>query len=338
MRTMKIHSVAAVFGMCLAPALAAAADEPAPAAAAAPVAAADPAPAPEPPPGTPAADPAGPVPAPAPVAAPAAVPADTGATEVAPASAAAPSTVVNLDVEGASAYVWRGMNLFGENQDTQAFSVFPSLTATFGGLSLGYWGAFQLSGDNKSDKVDSGYGAETDLIAKYSATLAENLTAYGMLTYWIYLAADDKSPTAPAPEATPMFLEPGVGLTYSTAADLGLYLGYYRGLQDGTKPSSFVYINPSVGKTLPISGDIALALSLSGGYKVYTNVAEGGPKDYALDLTANVGATIPFSDMYITPGIHAAFVTRDDKVVPDAAFGDEFIAWAGVHVGYNLGI
>jgi hypothetical protein len=334
MRTMKIHSMAAVFGLCLAPALAAAADEPAAPAEATPVAAAEPAPAPEPPPGTPAADPAGPVPAPA-AAAPAAVPADTGATEVAPESGAAPSTVINLDVEGASAYVWRGVNLFGENQDTQAFSVFPGITATFGGLSLGYWGAFQLSGDNKSDKVDSGAGAETDLIAKYSATLADNLTAYGMLTYWIYLAADDKSPTAPAPEATPMYLEPGVGLAYSTAADLGLYVGYYRGLQEGTKPASFVYINPSVGKTLPVSGDIALALGLSGGYKVYTNLADGAPKDYALDLTANVGATFPFSDMYVTPGIHAAFVTRD---IDGAEFSDEFIAWAGVHIGYNLGI
>src|SRR5262245_22361499 len=122
MRTMKIHSMAAVFGLCLAPAMAVAADEPAaPAAPAAEPAAAAPAAA-EPPAGTPAADPAGPVPAPAPVApAAAAVPADTGTTEVAPASGEAPSAVVNIDVEGASAYVWRGMNLFGENQNTQAF-------------------------------------------------------------------------------------------------------------------------------------------------------------------------------------------------------------------------
>jgi hypothetical protein len=331
---MKIHSMAAVFGLCLAPALAAAADEPAaPAAAEAAVAAAEPAPTAEPPPGTPAADPAGPVPAPAPAAAPA-IPADTGATEVAPASGAAPSTVINLDVEGASAYVWRGVKLFGENQNTQAFSVFPGITATFGGLSLGYWGAFQVSGDNKSDLVDSGVGAETDLIAKYSATIAENLTAYGMATYWVYLAADE----AKAGTSTPMYLEPGVGLGYSTAVDLGLYVGYYRGLQGATKPYSFVYINPSVGKTLPVSGDISLALGLSAGYKAYTNVADGGAKDRALDITANVGATIPFSDMYITPGVHAAFVTRDDQAIPDAGFSDEFIAWAGVHVGYNLGI
>jgi len=329
---MKIHSMAAVFGLCLAPALAAAADEPAaPAPVAVEAAATAPAPAAEPPVGTPAADPAGGVPAPAPAPAPTATPADTGTTEVAPAAAAAPSALINVDVEGASAYLWRGVNLFGENQSTQAFSVFPGLTATFGGLSLGYWGAFQMTGDNKSALVDSGVGAETDLIAKYSGTLAENLTYSAMLTYWIYAAADE----AAAGTKTPMYLEPGAGITYSTAADLGLYVGYYRGLQDATKPFSFVYINPTVGKTLPISGDISLALGLSAGYKAYTNLADGAPKDRALDVTANVGATFPFSDLYITPGVHAAFVTRD---VADGANDDAFIAWAGVHVGYNLGI
>jgi hypothetical protein len=333
MRTLKIHSMAAFFGLCLAPALAVAADEPAAPATVAAEPAAAPAPVTEPPPGTPAADPAGAVPAPTPTPAPAAVPADTGTTEVAPASAAAPSALINIDVEGASAYIWRGVNLFGENQNTQAFSVFPSLTATFGGLSLGYWGAFQMTGDNKSDLVDSGVGAETDLIAKYSGSLAENLSYSAMLTYWIYAAADEVA----AGTKTPMYIEPGAGITYSTAADLGLYVGYYRGLQDATRPFSFFYINPTVGKSLPLSGDISLALGLSAGYKAYTNLADGAPKDRALDVTANVGATFPFSDLYITPGVHAAFVTRDG-VAGGAEFSDEFIAWAGVHVGYNLGI
>ena len=331
MRTFKIHSMTAVFGLCcLAPALAAAADEPAaPAAVAAEPAAATP----EPPVGTPAAEPAGGVPAPTPTPGPAAVPADTGTTEVAPATAAAPAALINVDVEGASAYVWRGQNLFGAKQNTQDFSVFPSLTATFGGLSLGYWGAFQMTGANKSDVVDAGVGAETDLIAKYSGTLAENLSYSAMVTYWIYAAAD----AAKAGTKTPMYIEPGAGVTYSTAADLGLYVGYYRGLEDATKPFSFLYINPTVGKTLPVSGDISLALGLSAGYKAYTNWPSGAPKDKAVDVTANVGATFPFSDLYVTPGVHAAFVSRKG-VAGGASFSDEFIAWAGVHVGYNLGI
>jgi hypothetical protein len=324
---MKIHSLTAVFGLCLVPALAAAADEPAAAA-----------PATEPPAGTPAADPAGPVPAPEPAPAPAGDPAaspvaDTGAAEAAPASGEAPSTLINIDVEGASAYVWRGMNLFGAEQKTQAFSVFPSITATFGGLSIGYWGAFQLSGDNKSSLVDLGVGAEQDLILKYSGSLAEGLAYSAMLTYWIYPMADEVA----AGTSTPMYIEPGVGVTYSTAADLGLYVGYYRGLQDATNPYSFFYINPSVGKTLPLSGDISLALGLSAGYKVFTN-DPATDQDKAFDLTLNVGATLPFSDMYITPQVHASYVTRDDGVVPNAEFSDSFIAWAGVHVGYNIGL
>jgi hypothetical protein len=48
------------------------------------------------------------------------------------ASRERPSKLLSLDVEAASAYVWRGINVFGEDQNTQAFSVFPSLTATFG--------------------------------------------------------------------------------------------------------------------------------------------------------------------------------------------------------------
>jgi len=257
------------------------------------------------------------------------VPADTGATE-ATATTAAPSALINVDVEGASAYVWRGMNLFGENQNTQDFSVFPSITATFGGLSIGYWGAFQVSGDNKSALVDAGVGAETDLILKYSGTLAENLSYSALLTYWIYAAADE----AAAGTKTPMYIEPGVGVTYTTAADLGLYVGYYRGLQDATNPYSFLYINPSVGKTIPLSGDIGLALGLSAGYKVFTNDPPTD-QDKALDLTLNAGVTLPFSDLYITPQVHASFVTRD---IDNAEFSDQFIAWAGVHVGYNLGI
>jgi hypothetical protein len=335
MRTMKIHSMAAVFGLCLAPALAAAADEPAAAAAAEPVAAAA-----EPPAGTPPADPAGPVPAPEPAPVAPAAPAsadptaDTGAADVAPASTEAPSTLINIDVEGASAYVWRGMNLFGgTDQSKQNFSVFPSLTATFGGLSVGYWGAFQVTGEGDNDPgtlVDAGVGAETDLIVKYSGTLAENLSYSAMLTYWIYAAADE----AVALTKTPMYLEPGVGVTYTTAADLGLYVGYYRGLQDVTNAYSFIYINPSVGKTIPLSGDIGLALGLSGGYKVFTD--DPATQDKALDLTLNAGVTLPFSDLYITPQVHASYVTRD--IPGDTEFGDQFIAWAGVHVGYNIGL
>jgi hypothetical protein len=61
-------------------------------------------------------------------------------------------------------------------------------------------------------------------------------------------------------------------------------------------------------------------------------------------LTLNVGATFPFSDMYVTPQLHAAFATRVDDLDPITAgtrepeLGDQFVAWAGVHVGYDVGL
>jgi len=328
MRTIRIQ-LAAAFGLCLTPALAsaqAAAEPAAPATATetATVPTAEPA----------VAEAAPPPPAPEPVAAtaaPAATPEDTGAADTAAASSEAPSTIINVDVEAASAYVWRGMNLFGDTQDAQAFSVFPSLTATFGSLSIGYWGAFQMTGDNKTALVDGGVGAEQDFILKYTGSFAEGLGYTAMLTYWIYPFADE----AVAGTATPMYIEPLVGVTFASAVDLGLNLSYYRGLQeDATVPYSFVYINPSIGKTLPLSGDISLALGLSGGYKIFTDDATDDP-DKEFDLTLNAGVTLPFSDLYITPQVHAAFVSRADN----APSGDEqFIAWAGVHVGYNIGL
>jgi hypothetical protein len=283
----------------------------------------------EPPAGTPAALPSGPVPAPEP--APTAPPVDWG-TERSWNRRGAPSKLLNIDVEAASAYVWRGINMFGVNQNSQAFSVFPSMTLTSGALSLGYWGAFQLSGDNRSELVDAGVGGQNNFILKYSGSGDDGLSYSAMLTYWIYPFADE----VVAGTATPMYIEPGAGISYLAGADLGLYVGYYRGLQSVTEPASFLYINPSIGKTFPLNSDVALALGLSGGYKVFTN--DPPAEDRALDLALNVSVAIPFDDTYITPQLHAAYATRDDEVVPDAEFSDSFIAWAGVHVGYDIGL
>jgi hypothetical protein len=133
-----------------------------------------------------------------------------------------------------------------------------------------------------------------------------------------------------------MYLEPGAGISYLAGADLGLYVGYYRGLQSVTEPASFLYINPSIGKTFPLNSELALALGLSGGYKIFTN--DPPIEDRVLDLALNLSVAIPFEDTYITPQLHAAYATRDEDAVPDADFGDSFIAWAGVHVGHDIGL
>jgi len=56
------------------------------------------------------------------------------------------------------------------------------------------------------------------------------------------------------------------------------------------------------------------------------------------DLALNLSVAIRFDDAYVTPQLHAAYATRDDAVVPDAEFSDSFVAWAGVHVGDDIGL
>jgi hypothetical protein len=276
----------------------------------------------QPPAGTPAALPSGPVPAPEP--APDAPPSERASS--------APSKLLNLDLELASAYVWRGINMFGVDQNSQTAAVHPSVSVTFGAVTLGYWGAFQLSGDNKSANVDAGVGAQNNLVLKYSGWIDEDLAFSGMLTYWFYPFADEEV----AGTSTPMYLEPGFGISYLAGADLGLYLGYYRGLQSVTEPASFLYINPSIGKSFSLSDNLGLALALHAGYKVFTN--DPPTKDRAFDLGLNVGLSVALDDLYITPQLHAAYATRDEDAVPDAGFGDSFVVWAGVHVGYDAGL
>lgn len=316
MLTMKIPLI--VIGSCLLPTLAFAADGEVPALPG------------QPPAGTPSALPGGPMPAPEP--APTAPPTDRVTGDDDWDDDDLDDTLLNVDLEASSAYVWRGINMFGEDQNTQTFAVLPSLTLVFGDFSLGYWGAYQLSGDNKSANVDGGRGGESDLVFKVSGPLGEDLSASAMLTYRFYPFADAEV----AGVDTPMYIEPGAGISYLAGADLGLYVGYYRGLQAVTEPASFVYINPSIGKTFALDDDLGLALALSGGYKAYT---EDPPvEDRVFDLALNASIAFPFGDTYLTPQIHLAYVTRDDEVIEDPEFSDSFIAWVGVHVGYNVGL
>lgn len=318
MLTMKIPAIVTVLGSSLLPALASAADGEVPALPG------------EPPAGTPSALPSGPMPAPEP--APTAPARDRGTGDGYWDDDEVPGSMVNVDLEAASAYVWRGINMFGEDQNTQTVALLPSITAVFGDFSVGYWGAYQLSGDNKSANVDGGRGGESDLVFKVSGPLGDNLHASGMLTYRFYPFADADV----AGTDTPMYLEPGAGISYLAGADLGLYIGYYRGLQAVTEPASFVYINPSIGKTIPLDDNIGLALGLSAGYKAFTE--DPPAEDRQFDLALNASVALPFGDTYVTPQIHLAYVTRDEDVVPDAEFSDSFIAWVGVHVGYNIGL
>jgi hypothetical protein len=228
---------------------------------------------------------------------------------------------LDVDVEIASAFVFRGLNLFGDRQNDQRAAVFPSITVSAGPVSGGYWGAYQLSGGNALRKVYEGYGAENDLWVSYEGAAGE-LGYSASLTYYTFPFADE----ATAGAATPMYLEPGVGVSYEAAVDAGLNVFYFRGLQDATQGLSYIYINPSVTRTIRLTGSTELTLGGSSGYKVWTNDPEAG--DNTFDVQLDAGLNILFGSAHVAPAVHVAWTN-----LADLGLGDMLVVWVGVQLG-----
>lgn len=218
------------------------------------------------------------------------------------------------DVGVASAYYFRGFNVFQQDkQMDQHFLLAPSLTYTLPGTNaqIGYWGAFQLNGDNASAKVDAGLGAEQDLFVTYSHALAEGLTLSGTLTAYYYPLADE----AVAGTNHPLYLEPQVGLTWSQMVDVSLKVAYMHGVQEALEVGRYTYLTPSVAKTLAVTESLSLAASGWLGYKLFT---EDGIEDNVWD--AGVSVALPISlphAIYVRPSLSLIWTNFKAKELAD---------------------
>ena len=232
---------------------------------------------------------------------------------------------LDVDVEIASAFVFRGLNQFGDAQRDQRVSAFPAITLRSGRVSGGYWGAYQLSGDNALRKLDEGFSAENDLWVSYEDEIdaVDALGYSASLTYYTFPFANE----ATAGTATPMYLEPAVGATYAlSSVELALNLSYFRGLQDATAGLSYLYISPAITREIDLTRTMALSLGATTGYKVWTNDPDA--RDNTYDLQLDAGLNIPFGDAYIAPAIHVAWTN-----LTNLGFGDQLAVWAGVQLG-----
>jgi hypothetical protein len=81
---------------------------------------------------------------------------------------------LNIDVMYSTLYVFRGYNVFQDSsQMDQHGFLAPSITwSVFDtGLSIGYWGAFQLYGERRRAMIHEAIGAEQDLYLTYDFDL-----------------------------------------------------------------------------------------------------------------------------------------------------------------------
>ena len=257
--------------------------------------------------------------------------ADESSDSTASEEAGRESIGLNLDLGYATAYVFRGANVFQEDgQMNQNMLLAPGITWSIfdTGLSIGYWGAFQISGDNIGANIDGALGVEQDLFLAYELSLPHDLGLSFGLVYYFYPAADENVAGA----SVPSYLEPGVGFGYFGVLDVGINIAYFLGLQDepGIRGISYLYINPYVGKSFDLDEHVGLVLGLGYGFKLFKEGNDGAANVH--DVTLTIGVPIrPTEIFYITPGVNLAWTN-----IPSEDFGGELVFWGGLNVGVDL--
>ncbi|MBN2341008.1 MAG: hypothetical protein JXX29_06045 [Deltaproteobacteria bacterium] len=266
-----------------------------------------------------AAEPA-PEPEPAPVVEEAA-PAEEAAATEAPAAEAAPaeeaeeesSAGVAIDFGLATAYNFRGLNVFMENgQQDRRPAFFPSISKSFGdtGLYLGYWGAFQINGQNRGDVVAGALGHEQDVFLGWDKSFGPDdmMTFSAAFTYFFYPFAENDDVKLPG------YIEPLLGFSLSTVVDLGLSVSYFIGLDDLTEPYTHLYIKPTIGKSFSFGETYGLDIGFGAGFKVWKDdeTDEGGN---TVDLSFNVAVPVALEGpFYVSPSISMVWTNLEGEV------------------------
>lgn len=279
------------------------------------------------------------------VAEPAAVPAAAPTEEE-----EAKSYGVNIDFGFATIYNFRGYNSFQDSsqQDRHA-AFFPSITWGIGdtGLYVGYWGAYQMSGNNKTAMVEGALGHEQDLYVGWDKSFGpdEMLTFSAAFTYFFYPFA-----TATADNGdeigNPSIIEPLVGLGVSSFIDFGLSLSFFAGVDDSTKPLTHLYIKPTIGKSFSFGERFGMDLGFGAGFKVWTDDDMSDAGENTVDLTFDAALPIALEgSLYLAPAISMAWTNLDQITETDAAgvettrdahVGDEYMIYGSLNIGADF--
>lgn len=210
---------------------------------------------------------------------------------------------IHLSLELNSIYNFRGLNFFQDtSQHDQHFALIPS--ATYELLDAGVWfnyrGVYQVTGNNISEAIDVGYGNEQDLGVGYTKDLVDGkLTFNTSFYYYFYPFAKNSAAGATCPS----YIEPLVGVTYHTLADLSLNILYYLGIQSGVRDYSYLYVNPRIGRAFDIAPMFGIFTGAGFGYKLFKD--HSNVKSNVFDIVVNLEFPIrPSKHFDITPALH----------------------------------
>ncbi|MFH1463591.1 MAG: TorF family putative porin [Pseudomonadota bacterium] len=233
---------------------------------------------------------------------------------------------LSLDLGVASAYVWRGLNVFADSgQRDPNLLLAPSVAWSIGesGVSLGYWGAYQLTGPNRAALVDAGLGAEQDLWVGYDRALSGKLAASFLLTGYLYPLADE----AAAGTAFPTYLEPAAGLGWVGPVTASVSVGYFHGLQPTLAGSRNVYLHPALSWGHALGEEVGLTVDAGFGYKLFT---QAEVTTNTLDVSLALGLPLTFGAVHVNPALNLAWTNLG------GAFADGLVPWGGLNVGAEI--
>ncbi len=263
------------------------------------------------------------------LAAPLSATAQEAAPAPAPEAATAKPLGVALDGGLASAYLFRGLNVFGDKQSDPhgVFSPTVAWTHAGSGLSLTYWGAFQLNGENLGAKTDVGAGFEQDFILGWSRAFLDNkLNLKAALTAYVFPFADKELAGA----RVPLYLEPSVTPVYTTFADFSLQIAYFHAVQGGLSDYRYLYVRPYVSKSFKLSDKITQTVGAGYGYKLFNDRDKmtENVQDLAFDLETTIAVT---PSIYVKPALRGGWTNLTGK-----SFGDEVVFLFSVNVGTSF--
>ena len=255
---------------------------------------------------------------------------------------------VNVDLGFATIYNFRGYNTFQEDsQMDQNGAFFPSVTWSIGetGLYLGYWGAYQLSGDNISANVTGALGHEQDLYVGWDKSFGPDdmLTFSAAFTYFFYPFATGVDEDGDKVD-NPSIVEPLIGFSVSSVVDLGLNVSYFAGVDGSTEGLSHLYIKPTIGKSFSFGERFGLDMGLGAGFKVWKEDIDNNVIDLSFDFALPIALE---GSLYAAPSVSFAWTNIDEvetgemdangnAVMAKVGAGDEYMVYAGLNIGADF--
>ena len=205
-----------------------------------------------------------------------------------------------------SKYVWRGQNV----TDDWAFQ--PGISATYGGLTGGFWGSLDMTDENG----ESGEFIEYDWYADYSAQINETI-GYSIGGIYYYFPGGEATTELYAGLSFDVVASPSVTVYYDVDEVEGAYVAFGVG-------HSFEDL-----EGLPFGID--LSANLGWGDSSYNEAYWGTDGSELNDLTLSAAFPFEVGPVTVTPSVHYVSLLGSD--IGDAAEDDDLF-YAGVGLSY----